>query len=254
MGYRLLITGGTSQIAMALAARQAALGRDVTVTASKEEGVEPLRRRYAEARIPAAVVAFDLDPAVPYGRALQELLGSGVDALVLNAAPPVKRFRRVHQFPAKEIDEALSLNVVGNFRLLQAVLPGMAQRRFGRLVFVSSAMVQQAASRHALYALTKSAVESLFTSVAIEYAAKNVFANVVRPGIIRTERTRRFWKNPEYLERAQRLIPAGALGRPEQVAEAFDPLLSETSYLNGSVLTVGGGLPILNLAGVGGEP
>jgi 3-oxoacyl-[acyl-carrier protein] reductase len=250
MSYRLLITGGRSQIAQAIAKRQLALGRKVIVTVSDADEIEKLTKEYAEMELAVEVVHFTLDPSVPYSAGLKRVIENGIEGLVLNAAPPIKRFRYVHQLPKEEVEQQMSLNILGNLRLVQAVLTHMMHKKFGRLVFVSSAMVQQAASRHAMYSMTKSAMESIFVTMAIEYGARNILSNIVRPGITKTERTKRFWGKEKYLERAEKMIPAGKLGTAAQVAEAFDPLLSESCYMNASTVTVAGGLPIISLSGM----
>jgi 3-oxoacyl-[acyl-carrier protein] reductase len=245
---KILITGGRSQIGTALAERQLRLGNRVIVTASSAEGAAVLRASYAELGVAAEVVVFPLDPELPLGGDLEACLREGIDALVLNASTPIKRFKYVHRLTREEIHESIALNIEGNLRLLREVLPGMMERKFGRLVFVSSAMVSSGTSRHGLYCMTKSAMEALFLNVAVDYGRHNILANVLRPGIVRTERTKRFWRRPAYREKAERMIPQGKLGEPAQVAECFDPLLSPTSYMTGSILTVSGGLPLMNLS------
>lgn len=246
---KILITGGRSAIAQALAARQIAQGHEVVVTASSVASAAEVTKLYAARKIAADVVTFPLDPSALFHESLEAVLEEGVDALVLNASPPIKRFKLAHQFSTEEIREALAVNVEGNVRLVQRVLPQMTRRRFGRLVFVSSAMVATGTSRHGLYCMTKSAMEAFFVNLAVDYSAKNVLANVLRPGIVKTERTARFWKKEGYLEKAK-VIPQGALGEPEQIAEVFDPLLSKTSYMTGSIVTVSGGLPLMKLGGL----
>jgi 3-oxoacyl-[acyl-carrier protein] reductase len=144
-----------------------------------------------------------------------------------------------------EIQSVLSQDVVGNLRLLQAVLPGMIERRFGRLVLISSMTVPMGSGRYGLYSLSKGALESLFLNLAVDYGSYNILSNIVRPGTIRTQRTKRFWSREKYVEKVNAFIPQGAMGTPAQVAEALDPLLSATSYMNGSVVAVSGGLPLV---------
>ena len=246
---KILITGGRSEMAAALAARQIGFGNQVVVTASSQESADGVRAMYAARNLAVDVVVFPLDPTIPPSFDLEAVLDAGVDALVLNAAPPIKRFKLAHLYTPDEVHSQISLNVEGNVRLVQRVLPGMIAKSFGRLVFVSSAMVATGTTKHGLYCLSKGAMEAFFFNLAVDYGKKNILANVLRPGIVRTERTRRFWKRPAYVEKARRLIPQGVLGEPAQIAEAFDPLLSPTSYMTGSVVTVSGGLPLMNLGG-----
>jgi 3-oxoacyl-[acyl-carrier protein] reductase len=126
----------------------------------------------------------------------------------------------------------------------------MVERKFGRVVFVSSLSVAQGTSRFPYYCAAKSALEGLFINLGVDYGEHNVFFNIVRPGIIATERTKRFWKRSHYLKTLEKVIPVMKLGQAPQVAEALDPLLSPTGYMNGSTITVSGGLPMLRSAGL----
>ncbi len=179
--------------------------------------------------------------------ALDALLLDGVDALVLNAwtrRPPVRRF---HELPVTSLAGDVQRNVLGNCWLIQRVLPGMLQRGFGRIVFVSSISTALGTARYSSYVLGKSAIEGLMRSLAVEYGAHNVLANTVRLGIFKTERTRKFWGDASYVTRMSAVIPSGALGEPHQVGSVLDPLLAEDQYVNGAIIDISGGLPMFCL-------
>jgi 3-oxoacyl-[acyl-carrier protein] reductase len=244
---KLLITGGSSEIAMAVAKRRVDTGDQVWITASTKESLEETLAEYKKEKIKVKGLVFNL--AEPEGCEEEKLLAE-FDALILNAASRTVKLRKFTDWDEAEGARYLRANIDGNLWLLQRAIPGMAERKFGRVVFISSLSAVQGTSRFAFYCAAKSALEGLFLNLAVDYGENNVFFNIVRPGIIATERTKRFWKRSHYLERMKEIIPAGALGKPEQVAEVMDPLLSSTSYMNGSVVAVGGGLPLLRSAGV----
>ena len=135
--------------------------------------------------------------------------------------------------------------VNGAFYLCRAVLPGMMQRRFGRIVNMSSlhAIRGQAGRTH--YAASKGAIIGLTKSLAREKAALNIRVNAVAPGPIDTP----LWRAGRGGARLQRdmkeratVIPLGRLGRPDEIAEVIAFLLSErSSYVTGAVLTADGG-------------
>lgn len=239
---KILITGGSSEIAMAIARGRAEQGNKITVTASSAESLERTLEAYEKAKIKTKGLVFDLEN--PSGSF------DGFDALVLNAASRTVKLRKFTDWSEAEGAKYLRTNIDGNLWLLRHVIPGMQKRKFGRVVFISSLSAVQGTSRFAYYCAVKSALEGLFLNLAVDYGEENIYFNIVRPGIIATERTKRFWKRSHYLEKTKEIIPAGALGKPEQVAEALAPLLSPTSYMNGSVLTVSGGLPLLRSAGI----
>jgi 3-oxoacyl-[acyl-carrier protein] reductase len=242
---KLLITGGSSEIAMAIAQRRSQLGDEVTITASSASSLEETLADYKKAQLSVKGMVFNLsDPSA------SERDFSGFDSVVLNAATRTVKLRKFTDWDEKAGSEYLRTNIDGNLWLLQRAIPGMVERKFGRVVFVSSLSALQGTSRFAFYCAAKAAIEGLFLNLAVDYGEENVYFNIVRPGVIATERTKRFWKRSHYLEKMQEIIPSKALGAPSQVAEALDPLLSVTSYMNGTSITVSGGLPLLRSAGV----
>lgn len=241
---KILVTGGSSDIAKAIVERRLQAGDSITVTASTAEKLTKTLAEYGKNKDLSGIV-YDLQDPSSIKNVEDEF-----DAIVLNAASRNAKLRKFHEWDVEEMEDYLATNVTGNLRLLQKLLPGMVKRKFGRIVFVSSLSVTQGTSRFPLYCASKSAIEGLILNLAVDYGADNIFSNIIRPGIIATERTKKFWKRSHYLERVQEIVPARALGKPEQVAEAIDPLLSKTSFMNGSIVTVSGGLPLLRTEGL----
>jgi 3-oxoacyl-[acyl-carrier protein] reductase len=241
---KILVTGGSSDIAKAIVTRRFQMGDSLTVTASTAEKLAKTLAEYGENPKISGIV-YDLQDASTVGNITEDF-----DGVILNAASRNAKLRKFHEWDVAEMEEYLATNVTGNLRLLQKVLPKMVENKFGRIIFISSLSVAQGTSRFPLYCASKAALEGLILNLAVDYGANNIFSNIVRPGIIATERTKKFWKRSHYLERVQEVVPARALGQPEQVAEVVDPLLSKTSYMNGSILTVSGGLPLLRTEGL----
>lgn len=230
---------------MALAKRRVQAGDEVTITASSADSLKETLAEYEQAGIPVKGVVYNLaDPQAT------DADWSQYEGLVLNAATRTVKLRKFTEWDDEDGDKYLRTNINGNLWLLKRVIAGMQQRKFGRVVFVSSLTAVQGTSRFSYYCLAKSALDGLMLNLAVDYGEDGIFFNIIRPGVIATERTKRFWKRSHYLERMQEIVPAKALGRPDQVAEAFDPLLSPTTYMNGAIVAVGGGLPMLRSAGV----
>jgi len=241
---RIVITGGRSSIAQAIALDRCARGDEVCLTASSPASLEDLEAQCRQRGIGADGVLFDLRRPGMASEAFDARLRAA-DALVLVAATPVRTLDRFHAVPAAEVDEAVEADIKGNLHLLRRALPGMLDRAFGRIVFVSSVSVPMGTSHYGAYCLTKSAVEGLILNLAVDYGDQNVLANIVRLGVFRTGRTGRFWSRTRYAARAAAAIPQGTLGEPGAAAEAIQPLLSPSQYINGSVITVAGGLPLV---------
>ncbi len=240
----ILITGGNSWIAQAIAVDRLARGDDVCLTASSPASLATLQAACRERRIAAACGVFDLARPLALSAEVRDGLARA-DGLVLNAATPVPALERFHDLPADQVDAAVDADIKGNLFLLRAVLPRMAERRFGRIVFVSSVSVAMGTSRYGTYCLTKSALEGLILNLAVDYGDRNVLSNIVRLGMFKTRRTERFWRSGAYVERAASMVPQGTLGEVDAVPEAIHPLLSARQYINGSVVTIAGGLPLL---------
>ena len=138
-------------------------------------------------------------------------------------------------------ERTLTLNLTAAFRCTRAVIPAMKERRWGRIVNVSSQAAYTGSANHAHYAAAKAGMAGLTFSLAKELGPHGVTANLVVPGRIETDiladdlPTRR----EEWLGQT----PARRLGRPEEVAAAIAFLASEpASYVMGAALHVGGGL------------
>jgi 3-oxoacyl-[acyl-carrier protein] reductase len=241
---RILITGGNSSIAQALAIDRLVRGDEVILTASSDASRETLLDTCSHRSISASCAVFDLRHPETCSTGFGECLQT-IDGLILNAATRVRVLDRFHELPGDEVDAAIDSDIKGNLFLLRRVLPGMAKRRFGRIVFVSSVSVVMGTARYGVYCLTKSALEGLMLNLAVDYGGCNVLSNVVRLGLFKTRRTERFWRREKYARAASLLVPQGTLGEVSALPEAIHPLLSATQYINGSVVTVSGGLPLL---------
>ncbi|MDP1602881.1 MAG: SDR family oxidoreductase [Legionella sp.] len=246
----ILITGGSSDIARAIAKRRLNLGDKIIITCSSEERLQKTLADYQEKNLD--VTGFVYNFSNPEGSidAITALLKEPVDALILNAFTRVTRFRKLHESRYETTHDYIMQNVQGNLWLLHRLLPGMLANNFGRLIFISSISAITGTSRYGAYCAAKAAIEGLFLNLAVDYSADNILANIVRLGTFKTDRTRLFWKNAQYQEKIAQITPQGAMGEPDQAAEALDPLLSPTSFMTGSVITVSGGLPLVRSEGL----
>lgn len=143
--------------------------------------------------------------------------------------------------------EVLEVNFKGGLRLTKALLPGMIERRWGRIVNISSDAGRVGSSLESVYAGAKGAIISFTKTVARETARLGVTANIVCPGPTDTEMLQDVaaaHKDAEkVLERLARAVPMKRLGKPEDVAAAVRFFASEgAGYITGQTLSVSGGL------------
>jgi 2-hydroxycyclohexanecarboxyl-CoA dehydrogenase len=181
--------------------------------------------------VDAAISAFEA--SLPPIRGLANIAGIADPTPFLELT--VERWRRT-----------LDVNATGTFIVTQRVLPGMLGRGYGRIVSMSSTAAQNGGGTYskAAYSASKAAIEGMTRSVAIEFAAAGVTANVVAPAIIDTD----IMGGRIEGERAAsfiRGIPVGRLGRTSEVAALIEFLLGEESgYITGATYNVNGGIRI----------
>ncbi|MFG6199105.1 SDR family NAD(P)-dependent oxidoreductase [Nonomuraea sp. JJY05] len=187
-----LITGGSSGIGAATALAYAKAGARVTITyntgADRAAGVV---KRIEEEGGQAAAVHLDLEDHATIAPAAAE--AGEVDALVANAVrwgtimPNSVPFEGV---PAAEWSAVMHANVVANALLVQAVLPGMRRRKFGRIVFVSSGAGEEGLPGPGAYGTAKMALHGMARALAWDAGKDGVLVNVAVAGLTLTERER----------------------------------------------------------------
>jgi 3-oxoacyl-[acyl-carrier protein] reductase len=160
-----------------------------------------------------------------------------IDVLVNNAG--IVRDRRFLKIEEDDWDAVVDTNLKSQFLTCKAVLPGMLDRSYGRIVNISSRAWLGGVGQ-ANYSAAKGGVVSLTRSLAIEFAAQGITVNAVAPGIVDTPMFRGF--KPEVQERLKKSVPAQRIGTAEDVAQAVLFFAArESSYITGQLLYVCGG-------------
>lgn len=164
------------------------------------------------------------------------------DAIILSAGiNPVRDFMDVENV---EYLRTLEINLNSNRALLKAVLPGMKNRKFGRIVAVSSSYSTITKVGRSSYSVSKAALEALIRSIAVENAQSNIIANSIVPGFIETPLTHKNNSRPQ-IDRILERIPMQRLGSPMEVANLASFLVSEeNTYITGQSIRIDGGFSI----------
>ena len=138
---------------------------------------------------------------------------------------------------SEQWDAVISVNLTGAFNCTRRALRSMLPERFGRIVNLSSVVAERGNPGQANYAAAKAGLLGFTRTIAREMARKGVTCNAVTPGLIETDMT------TEVADGWLAQVPAGRMGRPDEVAQAVAFLCSEeAAYINGSTLAVDGAL------------
>ena len=223
-----LVTGGARGIGRAVALALSRDGRTVAVGDLLEEAASKTAEAIDADALAVPLDVTDSDSVAAAVERTQDELGP-IDVLVNNAG----------------WDEVIEINFKGGLRVTRAVLPGMVERRWGRVVNIGSDAGRVGSSLESVYSGAKGGVIAFTKTIAREVARSGVTANVVCPGPTRTTFLERIAGEggERLVQSLTRAVPMRRLGEPEDVASAVAFLASERAgFITGQTLSVSGGL------------
>jgi 3-oxoacyl-[acyl-carrier protein] reductase len=235
-----LVTGGAGGIGEAISAAFVREACDVAILDLKIEKARASADRVAAGSDRVLAVAADVsdETAVTAAVATVTARFGRVDILV-NAAG-IDTTSLVQDMPLALWEQMMAINLRGVFLVTRAVLPGMIERRFGRIINIASQLAHKGGAEMAHYAAAKAGVIGFTRSLALEVARGGITVNAICPGPIDTDLYRALpedWKARKLTE-----LPIGRIGRVDEIAPTAVMLASnDGSYYIGATLNPNGG-------------
>ncbi|MBI3936131.1 MAG: SDR family oxidoreductase [Betaproteobacteria bacterium] len=252
-----LVTGSGQGIGCTIALALAAEGAHVAVNDVNVKGVEEtvdLVRRSGARAIAAPCDITNLDAVKAMATKVEGELGR-IDVLVNNAALLISHEMFLDTNP-EECDREIRVILYGTMNCARAVLPGMIQRKFGKVINIVTDAARVGQERQCNYSAAKGGVISFTKSIAKEVGRHNINVNAVSPGAtnspMRMEMLRQLKENigeakaAEREEKVKRAYALRRIGEPEDIANAVVFLASEAGrHITGQILSVNGGFAML---------
>jgi dehydrogenase/reductase SDR family protein 4 len=238
-----LVTGGGRGIGKAIAFRLAQAGANLVIASRKMENLEATAKEFAS--LPGKTVPMvchvgrkeDLEKLVA---AIEAQLGP-VDILVNNSAT------NLGQGPCLDVtDEQLlktiEINILSAMRLIRLTVPKMIARGGGSIINIASIAGLRPQPGGLVYSFTKAGLIMMTRNWAAEFGVHNVRVNAIAPGLIQTDFSEYFWKNPEHVKKLHDTQPIPRVGTPDELGGMALYLASdESSFVTGQVFVVDGG-------------
>ena len=235
-----LVTGGTGGIGTAICKKLADMGHRVATNYRNEEKAKAWQAQMKADGYDIALVKGDVtspDEAQAMVAEVEKTLGP-VEILVNNAG--ITRDGTFHKMTAQQWNDVINTNLNSVFNVTRPVIEGMRERKWGRIIQISSINGLKGQYGHANYAAAKAGMHGFTISLARENAKLGITVNTVSPGYVATDMVMAV---PEEVRaKIAADIPTGRLGKPEEIAYAVGFLVDDqAAWITGSNLDINGG-------------
>jgi len=234
-----LITGGAAGIGKGITLKLASNGINCVIF-----DVQDGSKSAEEAKsfgVKASFIKVDVTDSKAVTSAVKEISSSLGDINILVNNAGITRDNLLMRMKEEDWDKLMQINLKGVFNCTKAVVRGMMSARWGRIISISSVVGIMGNAGQSNYAASKAGIIGFTKSIAREVGSRNITANAIAPGFIKTEMTDKLPETvkKDYLSK----IPLGKFGEVEDVCNLVSFLVSdEASYISGQVIQVDGGL------------
>jgi len=243
-----LITGSSKGIGKAIAYQCAEHGARVIISSRKldicEQTADEINIKLG------SEVAYAISANISDDDQLENLVNETrkkigkIDVLICNAATN-PFMGSMLDMPIEKFDKVMHNNIRSNQILCNLVLPEMISNEDGSIIIISSIAAIKGSPILGAYNISKAADVMIVKNIAAEFGHKNIRANSIAPGLIKTDFAKALWENPDILKTVLSSTPMQRIGVPDEIAGVAVMLASEAgNYINGQTIVVDGGTTI----------
>tara|TARA_A100001035_G_scaffold215789_1_gene175615 strand:+ start:1215 stop:1982 length:768 start_codon:yes stop_codon:yes gene_type:complete len=244
----ILITGSSKGIGKAIAYQCAEHGAKVIISSRKldiceQTAVEINTKLGSEVAYAIPANISDDDQLENLVNETRKKIGK-IDVLICNAATN-PFMGSMLDMPIEKFDKVMHNNIRSNQILCNLVLPEMISNEDGSIIIISSIAAIKGSPILGAYNISKAADVMIVKNIAAEFGHKNIRANSIAPGLIKTDFAKALWENPDILKTVLSSTPMQRIGVPDEIAGVAVMLASEAgNYINGQTIVVDGGTTI----------
>ncbi len=237
-----VVTGASKGLGKQMAESLAEAGVTVALVARSGELLEGVCAGITSRGGKALAFVADVSEEAQVTRVAAEVRrqAGSPDILINNAGINIRR--PIHEYTFAEWRQVMSTNVDGPFLCTRAFVPGMIERKFGRIISIASTLGHVSLPHRAAYSGSKFAVLGMTKALALELAPYNITANAISPGPFATEINRALMDDPVQVAYFNARIPLGRWGKLEEIGALAVYLSSEASgFITGTDIVIDGG-------------
>ena len=236
-----IITGASRGIGKSIASKLLSYGCKVVLLSRKLEDLEKVKNDFKSENIKC--FECDITNINHFEEVVHEVVNTWgrLDILINNAG--ITKDKLLLRMNESDWDSVMNINLKGCYNTIKVACNFMIRKKYGKIINISSVIGQIGNSGQANYAASKSAIEGLTRTLAVEFGSRNINVNCVAPGYIETDMTKNL--DEKIIQEMKKNIPLNKFGSTSDISETVCFLSSDlSSFITGQVINVDGGMTI----------